>query len=113
MVSDVAGADEWAGRFEQQADACATLGSVLWARLLRIVAVDVAAGGPSWDVVERRAELRYGQAGPLRLVGAAHRLALAGDAPEWAALLPSCGGSAASSSMAAPSSGLPSASSTR
>ncbi len=93
-MSDVAGADEWAGRFEQQADACATLGSVLWARLLRIVAVDVAAGGPSWDVVERRAELRYGQAGPLRLVGTAHRLALAGDAPEWAALLPSCGGSA-------------------
>jgi hypothetical protein len=39
-----------------------------------------------------RADLRFGQAGPLRLVGAAHRLALAGRAPGWAGLLPSCGG---------------------
>ena len=70
------------------------LGSDLWARLLRIIGEDVAAEGATWSVVSERAGLRFGQAGPLRLVGAAHRLALAGDAPEWAALLPSCGGTA-------------------
>lgn len=89
-----AGSAEWAGRFEQQAVACQVLGSDLWARLLRIIGEDVAAEGATWSVVSERAGLRFGQAGPLRLVGAAHRLALAGDAPEWAALLPSCGGTA-------------------
>ena len=88
------GSAEWAGRFEQQAASCATLGSDLWSRLLRIIALDVEAEGPSWSVVRERADLRFGQAGPLRLVGAAHRLALTGEAPEWAALLPSCGGTA-------------------
>lgn len=87
-----AGAAEWAGRFVQQAAACDELGSPLWARLLRIVGDDVAAEGPSWSVIRERAELRFGQAGPLRLVGTAHRLALAGDAPGFAELLPSCGG---------------------
>ncbi len=93
-ADELAGADEWAGRFEQQAAACDDLGSPLWARLLRIVAADVRAEGPSWSVLSERAGLRFGQAGPLRLVGAAHRLALAGSAPEWASLLPSCGGEA-------------------
>lgn len=87
---------EWAGRFEQQAAACDDLGSPLWGRLLRLIAADVASQGPSWSVVVQRADLRFGQAGPLRLAGAAHRLALAGAAPEWAALLPSCGGVAPS-----------------
>jgi len=98
-VSDVgsaapAGPEEWAGRFSQQADACDELGSPLWGRLLRIVADDVAAEGASWAVMGERADLRFGQAGPLRLLGAAHRLALSGAAPAWAALLPSCGGTA-------------------
>jgi hypothetical protein len=84
--------DEWAGRFLQQADACDELGSTLYGRLLRLLAADVAAGGPTWDVVAPQAGLRFGQAGPLRLVGAAHRLALAGDEPDWASVLPSCGG---------------------
>ena len=93
-ADEPAGPDEWSGRFEQQAAACDDLGSPLWARLLRIVAADVRAEGPSWSVLRERAGLRFGQAGPLRLVGAAHRLALAGSAPEWASLLPSCGGEA-------------------
>ncbi len=83
---------EWADRFAQQAVACAELGSALYGRLLALIGSDVAAGGSSWDVIADHAELRYGQAGPLRLVGAAHRLALAGEAPEWASLLASCGG---------------------
>lgn len=94
MSDEVAGSAEWAGRFEQQAAACAALGSELWGRLLRVVARDVEAEGSTWTVVRERAGLRFGQAGPLRLVGAAHRLALDGAAPEWAALLPSCGGRA-------------------
>ena len=75
-ADEPAGPDEWSGRFEQQAAACDDLGSPLWARLLRIVAADVRAEGPSWSVLRERAGLRFGQAGPLRLVGAAHRLAL-------------------------------------
>ncbi|MCZ7628598.1 MAG: DUF2332 domain-containing protein [Microthrixaceae bacterium] len=65
--------------------------------LLVVVAEDVAAGGSTWDVLRAAGEraggeLRFGQAGPLRLLAAAHRLALTGAAPQWAALLPSCGG---------------------
>lgn len=84
--------DEWAARFDQQAAACHGLGSPLYGRLLHLIAEDIRAEGPSWAVMSDRADLRFGQAGPLRLVGAAHRLALAGRAPDWAGLLPSCGG---------------------
>lgn len=94
MGDGPAGEAEWAGRFRQQAAACDSLGSELWGRVLRIVAADVLAGGRSWGVVRERADLRFGQAGPLRLLGTAHRLALAGDDPAWAGLLPSCGGTA-------------------
>ena len=90
----VAGRDEWAGRMAQQAEQCGHLGSALYDRLLRLLADDVRTGGPTWDVVATHAGLRFGQAGPLRLVGGAHRLALAGLAPDWAAVLPSCGGTA-------------------
>jgi hypothetical protein len=87
----------WAERLGQQAKACAELGSDLYGRLLSLVADDVAAGSSTWDVIRAGSErvggeLRFGQAGPLRLLGAAHRLALTGAAPQWAALLPSCGG---------------------
>jgi hypothetical protein len=87
----------WAERLEQQAKACAELGSDLYGRLLVLVAQDVAAGASTWDVLRAGSErvggeLRFGQAGPLRLLGAAHRLAITGAAPQWAALLPSCGG---------------------
>lgn len=89
--------EQWAQRFRQQATACADLGSDLYARLLTVVADDVAAGSSTWDVIRAGTEraggdLRFGQAGPLRLLGAAHRLALTGAAPQWATLLPSCGG---------------------
>ncbi len=93
MTGD-AGPAEWAGRFEAQATACEELGSALYGRLLRILALDCAAGGHTWELVRAHAGLRFGQAGPLRLVGAAHRLALLGRADGWAACLPSCGGTA-------------------
>lgn len=85
--------EQWATRFVQQAEACGELGSPLWHRLLNLIARDLGAGGPSWEVMRHGASLRFGQAAPLRLVGASHRLALSGRAPGWAALLPSCGGS--------------------
>jgi hypothetical protein len=83
----------WAQRFEHQGAACAEIGSPLYARLLGLLADELRAGTTTWDVMATGADLRFGQAGPLRLVGTAHRLALAGEAPEWAAVLPSCGGS--------------------
>ena len=83
---------DWAGRCTQQAESCAELGSPLYARLLSLLAIEVAQTGPTWEVIAPWAELRFGQAGPLRLLGAAHRLALSGAAPSWAQVLPSCGG---------------------
>ena len=88
----VADREEWAGRLEAQAAACRDLGSALYDRLLRLLADDVRADGPTWAVVAERPGLRFGQAGPLRLVGGAHRLAPTGAAPGWASVLPSCGG---------------------
>lgn len=83
---------EWSARFAQQASACTELGSPLYGRLLGLLADDIASGGPTWEVMGQRSDLRFGQAGALRLVGTAHRLALATTAPEWAAVLPDCGG---------------------
>jgi len=92
-TAEPAGPAEWAERLRTQAVACDDLGSPLYGRLLRLIGDDCAAGGVSWEVLAPHAGLRFGQAGPLRLLGAAHRLGLAGVAPEWAAVLPSCGGS--------------------
>jgi hypothetical protein len=92
-AAEPAGPAEWADRLRVQSAACEDLGSPLYGRLLRLLAADCAAGGVTWDVLAPHAGLRFGQAGPLRLLGAAHGLALAGSAPEWAAVLPSCGGS--------------------
>lgn len=83
---------DWAGRFDAQSVACHQLGSALYGRLLEIIAGDIRDDGPSWEVLSGNAGLRFGQAGPLRLVGAAHRLAISGAAPGWASMLPSCGG---------------------
>lgn len=91
-MSAVSSPLDWAGRCTQQAESCAELGSPLYARLLSLLAIEVAQTGPTWEVIAPRAELRFGQAGPLRLLGAAHRLALSGAAPSWARMLPSCGG---------------------
>ncbi len=82
----------WAGWFTQQAAACEELGSPLYGRLLELLAEDILASGTTWNLVRNHDGLRFGQAPALRLLGAAHRLALSGEAPEWAAVLPSCGG---------------------
>jgi hypothetical protein len=78
--------------FRKQAGVCSEMGSPLYAHLLARCADDFAAGG----VVARIAAGWQGHPVldnlPLRLLGAAHYLALSGDAPALAACLPSAGG---------------------
>jgi hypothetical protein len=64
----------------------------LTARVLGAAHADAVAGGPTWDRLRPLAHLASGAALALRLAGAAHRLALAGLAPGYAAHLPTCGG---------------------
>lgn len=82
----------WAGLLRQQAEACARLGSPLYAALLEKAADDVLAGGPTADAVAGHDEATMDSAHVLRLLGSVHRLALAGEAPDVARHLPSCGG---------------------
>jgi hypothetical protein len=81
-----------AGLFRGQAGWCRKLGSPLYARLLERAADDMEAGGPVWRTVEPYADRPVNFAHHLRLLGATHRLALAGDAPALAAHYPSTGG---------------------
>ncbi|HEX6238676.1 MAG TPA: DUF2332 domain-containing protein [Acidimicrobiales bacterium] len=78
-----------------QRDACARLGSALYARLLEAVAADVAAGGPCAAVLVPASRERdpLASALPLRFLGAVHRLVLDGRAPALARHYPSAGGS--------------------
>ncbi|MFI5319932.1 MAG: DUF2332 domain-containing protein [Myxococcota bacterium] len=78
--------------FRKQAETCAAMDSAIYGDLLGRCADDFAAGG-------RVARALAGWVGhpvldnvPLRLLGAAHFLALRGDAPALAACLPSAGG---------------------
>lgn len=66
----------------------------LYAVLLERLADDVEASGDSRQVFEVLADLRAEQNVALRVLGAAHRLALSGRAPEYAQHLPTCGGDA-------------------
>lgn len=73
-----------------QARSCRVMGSPLYAGVLELAADDAAAGGPTFTLLEaERAPGSRGDALALRLLAAAHRLALEGRAPELAALLPS------------------------
>ena len=64
----------------------------IYRHLLSALADDVEEGGPSWRPLAPVAHLPADDVVPLRLLGAAHRLALAGDAPDYATHLPTCGG---------------------
>jgi len=75
-----------------QATACRELGSPFYGVLLNHVADDVASGGPAADVLAGHANETGPAAVALRFAGAAHRLALAGEAPELAAHFASTGG---------------------
>jgi hypothetical protein len=81
-----------AERLRRQAGSAVQRGSPLYVGLLERIAADVDAGGPAWALLCRRAEEPEGDALPLRLMAAAHRLVLAGEAPALARWYPSAGG---------------------
>jgi hypothetical protein len=77
-----------------QAAACDDLGSPLYGGLLRLAAADLLAGGPVADVLDGHLTDPGRSALALRMLGGAHALVLAGEAPELAAFYPSAGGTA-------------------
>src|SRR5213080_1095113 len=78
--------------FRGQAGWCGRLGSPIYAHILERAADDLAAGGPVWRVVEPYIDRAFNFTHHLRMLGAAHKLALAGEAPELAAHYPTTGG---------------------
>jgi hypothetical protein len=80
---------EW---FRLESVGLAEVGSPMYGELERRIADDVETGGPSWDLLAAQADAPTGDAVMLRLLGGAHRMVLAGTAPELAAHYPSVGG---------------------
>lgn len=78
--------------FRKQGRVCGEMGSAIYADFLARCADDFAAGGLVARVVAGWPGHPVLDNLPLRLLGAAHFLALSGDAPALAALLPSTGG---------------------
>lgn len=73
-----------AARLREQADACRTLGSPLYAGLLDRAAQDVEVGGPTWEILRGHEDDPWESMLPLRLTGSVHQLALQGKAPALA-----------------------------
>jgi hypothetical protein len=82
--------------FDLQAPYCQRLGSPLYRALLERIAADVRAGGQTAEVLADHFDDPPRSMLPLRLLGAVHRLVLAGEAPELARHYPSAGGAAGS-----------------
>jgi hypothetical protein len=78
--------------FRGQARGCTNAGSPIYAELLERAAEDVAQGGLFADVVADYRGQPMLDALPLRLLGRAHALVLAGEAPGLARFYPSAGG---------------------
>ncbi|WP_156384301.1 DUF2332 domain-containing protein [Marmoricola sp. Leaf446] len=76
----------------QQGQACAALGSPMYAGLLARLADDWAAGGPTARVLAGHEDLPAGSALALRLLGSVHRLVLERRAGGLGVLYPSVGG---------------------
>src|SRR3954469_15133891 len=81
-----------AGLFRGQAGWGRKPGSPIYGEMLERAAADMEAGGPVWRTVEPYADKPLNFATHLRLMGATHRLALAGEAPALAAHYPSTDG---------------------
>ncbi|MBM3671506.1 MAG: DUF2332 domain-containing protein [Actinobacteria bacterium] len=86
------GRETLASTFRRQGRGGTVLGSPLTAQLCNRMAEDVEAGGPTWSLLEPYARAPLNDAYPIRVLGGAHRLALVGDAPDYARHLPSTGG---------------------
>jgi hypothetical protein len=91
-MSDAAGNAEIERSFRKQGSVCGEMGSALYAELLARCADDFAAGGLVAGLVAGWQGHPVLDNLPLRLLGAAHFLALSGDAPALAEFLPSTGG---------------------
>lgn len=85
--------------FRLQAEWCEKFNSPLYAALLADCAADIERGGVVARVLDGWQGAPMPDALPLRLLGAAHRLALDGEAPELARFYPSCGGRPAGPAM--------------
>ncbi|HEY6305211.1 MAG TPA: DUF2332 domain-containing protein [Candidatus Angelobacter sp.] len=81
-----------ARRLLKQAEWCERLGSRLYSSLLRQAAADSRTGGVCWTVLRGHHDDPPDSALALRFLGAVHRLALQGQAPQLAAFYPSLGG---------------------
>jgi hypothetical protein len=81
-----------AARFRWQAVWCGSLGSPFYEFLLTRAASDLESRGAVWRTLEPYADKPAKFAHHLRLMGAVHRLVLAGDAPALAERYPSTGG---------------------
>jgi hypothetical protein len=88
----VSSAEHVAGLFLRQAQACESLGSAMYASLLRRCADDIEAGGPVATVLHGHEDDPEDSVLPLRLLGAVHRLVLEGELPRLAEHYPSAGG---------------------
>lgn len=87
-------ASDLAADLRFQAQACADLGSPFYADLLRRAATDFDRGGPVASVLTGYEDAPRQRLTGLRLLGAVHRLVLAGQAPQLAPYYPSVGGQA-------------------
>jgi hypothetical protein len=76
----------------RQGDECESHGSRLYSYLCFRAAADAEAGGVVWRALEEFAADPGRSRLALRFLGAVHRLALDGRAPELARFYPSCGG---------------------
>lgn len=80
------------GHFREQARACASLGSPMYAQLVDRLADDIDAGGATAQVLEGHEDDPSPSALALRLVGTVHRLVPERRAAELATCYPSVGG---------------------
>jgi hypothetical protein len=87
-----AAAERTAELLRRQSLACLAIGSPLYGDLLARAAEDLLAGGPVADVLAGHLDSRPAEVVALRMLGAAHGLALSGRAQELAAWYPSAGG---------------------
>ena len=85
--------DETLRSLRAQSDACAALGSPMYARLFAELADDYAWGGRTYALLAGRSDRPIHDALPLRLAGAIHRVVLRGDDPRLAAHYPTASGS--------------------
>lgn len=84
--------DTLVATLDELADDAVKIGSPFYQRLCEHMRDDAAAGGPTWDLLERYAEERPDEFYPYRALGGVHHEVLAGTAPELAKHYPSVGG---------------------